>query len=217
RNAEALEMFSAVNKTDKELVIVDRQYERKMSRYHYPSFLLKNISATIPHERLMRLHKATNWGINLNSVKNSITMCANRIYELQAMGTVVISNYNKGVHTKFPHLVISSYQNDIQHFIRTITSEEENELIATGIREVMLNHTSYHRVAKLIQINDPSYKLTSPKILIVGENQHSEESFNNQSYENLDYVSKEKFEQQDILNNYDFIALFSCHLNYKYK
>src|SRR5699024_7194194 len=116
RNEEALEMFSAVNKTDKTLAIVDRQYERKMARYHYPSFLIKNISETIPHERLMRLHKATNWGINLNSVRDSVTMFANRIYELQAMGNVVISNYNKGVQIKFPHLFISIYQNNIQNF-----------------------------------------------------------------------------------------------------
>src|SRR5699024_6836667 len=81
RNKEALQMFSAVNRTEKKLAIVDRQYERRMSRHHYPSYLIKNISATIPHERLMRLHKATNWGINLNSVKDSVTMFANRVYE----------------------------------------------------------------------------------------------------------------------------------------
>ena len=215
RNSEALEMFSAVNKTGKKLAIVDRQYERKMSRYHYPSFLIRSISETIPHERLMKLHKATSWGINLNSVRDSITMFANRIYELQAMGNVVISNYNKGVHTKFPHIFISNYQNDIQHFIRTTTREEKREIIATGLREVMLNHTSYHRIEKLIQINAPNYKLSSPKVLIVGENEYSEEAFYNQSYENLDYVSEKRFQQNNIPHDYDFIAFFSGHLNYK--
>ena len=215
RNKEALQMFSAVNRTEKKLAIVDRQYERRMSRYHYPSYLIKNISATIPHERLMRLHKATNWGINLNSVKDSVTMFANRVYELQAMGNVIISNYNKGVHIKFPHIFISSFQNDIQHFLKTVKKEEEKELIATGLRSVMLSHTSYHRIAKLIQTIDSTYKLNSPQVLIVGENEQSEKAFHNQSYENVDYINLTNFQEEKVINDYDFIAFFSAHINYK--
>lgn len=215
RNQEALKMFEGVNKTNFELCIIDRQYERQMERYHYPPFLLKQISATIPHERLMKLHKATMWGLNLNSVKNSNTMFANRVYELQAMGNVVISNYNVGVHKKFPNIVLVNSRRDVEDVLKGTTFKEQKRLIANGLRKVMLNQTSYHRLAKIANAIGIDYQIKRPKILVVGSGENSKESYNKQMYMNLDYIDQKNFNGDNInLTNYTFISFFSDNIDY---
>lgn len=215
RNQEALRIFEGVNKTAYELCIIDRQYERQMERYHYPPFLLKNVSATIPHERLMKLHKATMWGLNLNSVKNSNTMFANRVYELQAMGNVVISNYNIGVHGKFSNILLVDSRRDVEDILKDTSFKEQKRLIASGLRKVMLNHTSYHRIAKIANVIGIEYQTKSPKVLVVGPGQNSKNSFEKQLYNDMDYMEQEDFNESDINSGeYDFVSFFSDNINY---
>jgi len=210
RNKEALDIFNGIKKTEHKLCIIDRQYERAMKRYHFPSFLLGNVSATIPHERLMKLHKATTWGINLNSVKDSQTMFANRVYELQAMGNVIVSNYNKGVHSKFPHILIAGSSNDVENIFNNTSYKDKKNIIARGISEAMLNHTAYHRVSKLTEkvglIKD-SIKI--PKILVVGESNDSISNYERQLYKNKEFISMTDFDKLHAYENYDFICYFS--------
>ena len=49
----------------------------------------------------MNTHRLFRWAINVNSVKYSETMFANRVYELQAMGNLLLTNYSMGVNNKF--------------------------------------------------------------------------------------------------------------------
>lgn len=216
RNEVALEIFKGVAKTDYELSIIDRQYERKMPRYHYPYYLISNIAATIPHERLMKLHKATSWGINLNSVQDSETMFANRIYELQAMGNIIISNYNKGVHQLFPHVFISHNRNEVENLLTTLSIKDKKRLIAKGISEVMLHHTSFHRVYKLLNSIGIEHELSLPSVLVVGNGDITLESFKRQSYKNIEFISLEDFnEKKDVMENFDYISFFAKTISYE--
>lgn len=215
RNSEALEIFKGVYKAGYQLSIIDRQFERHMERYHYPSFLIKNISETIPHERLMKLHKATKWGINLNSVHDSNTMFANRVYELQAMGNVIISNYNRGVHNKFPSVQLVNSSKDVESLVRDSKLIDQKELIAEGIRNVMLNHTSFHRMSKVFKVLGIDYDIKDPSILVIGEGEHVEKSFDRQIYTNKTLVSNSEFDNsRDIIKNYDYVAKFSNGIAY---
>lgn len=215
RNDESLEIFKGVYKAGYQLSIIDRQFERHMERYHYPSFLIKNISETIPHERLMKLHKATKWGINLNSVQESNTMFANRVYELQAMGNVIISNYNRGVHNKFPSVQLVNSSKDVESLVRDSKLIDQKELIAEGIRNVMLNHTSFHRMSKVFKVLGIDYDIKNPSILVIGEGEHVKKSFDRQIYTNKTLVSNSEFDNsRDIIKNYDYVAKFSNGIAY---
>ena len=46
----------------------------------------------IDYAELLRIHKLYDWAVNINTVKHSETMFAARVYELQAMGNLLISN-----------------------------------------------------------------------------------------------------------------------------
>lgn len=216
RNNDALNIFEGVNKTNYELCIIDRQYEREMKRYHFPPYLIKNISATVPHERLMKLHKATSWGINLNSVKDSSTMFANRVYELQAMGNVVISNFNPGVHKNFPNILLANNSKDVEVLLNNIDLKEQKKLIARGISEVMLNHTSYHRMAKILTNMGIDYTVENPKVLVVGNGENAKNSFDNQLYKDIQFMDYEEFDTSSTqFKASDYITFFSNNINYE--
>ncbi|TVT28880.1 hypothetical protein FO441_00955 [Salinicoccus cyprini] len=216
RNRDALDIFEGVNKTNYDLCIIDRQYERKMERYHFPSYLIRNISATLPHERLMKLHKATMWGINLNSVKDSSTMFANRVYELQAMGNIIISNFNKGVHSNFPHIQFPSDRKDVEKFLTTISFQEQKRLIAKGISDVMLNHSAFHRVKKMLDSLGMTTSLKNASVLIVGDGENAKKSYNRQSYKHVSYIDRKKFNDITVDNSrYDFVAFFNNNISYR--
>lgn len=214
RNAESRFLFNGVIKSEYDLNIVDRNYDRKLKSYQFPTNYIDYISKTIPHNNLMNLHKATMWGINLNSVKYSNTMFANRVYELQAMGNIVLSNYSMGVNNNFPNVFIVNDSNDVKRILNGHSESEKLEFVAKGIQNVMLNHTSFHRLSKVLNKAGITYELVRPKILVIIDGDDSYESFKRQIIDNAEFIKKEELSSVEI-NNYDYIAHFSDELVYE--
>src|SRR5699024_12590702 len=83
------------------------------------------------------------------------------------------------------------------------------------LRKVMLNQTSYHRLAKIANAIGIDYQIKRPKILVVGSGENSKESYNKQMYMNLDYIDQKNFNGDNInLTNYTFISFFSDNIDY---
>ena len=55
-----------------------------------------------------KAYKGYEYGINLNTIKQSQSMFARRVYELMASNTAIISNFSRGLRTNFGDLIISS-------------------------------------------------------------------------------------------------------------
>ncbi len=104
RQTDTQIMFDGIIEGNRDLLIVDRNYSINHPDYFFPERYLKYIAPSIPHEYIQKIHKLYDWGINLNSVKYSETMFANRVYELQALGNIILTNYNVGINNKFPNV-----------------------------------------------------------------------------------------------------------------
>lgn len=209
RNSETKDIFDGVIESKKSLNIIDRNFNRLLYDYQFPYQFTPYISQTIDHENLMKLHKATSWGINLNSVKYSSTMFANRIYELQAMGNLIISNYSMGVNNKFPYISMVHNKEDVLRTINATTEKEKYEVIAKSISEVMLNHTAYHRINKILQHQEFKSNLYEPKILVIGSSEQSKKFFEHQFYPYKDFIFEYELKYNNKISNYDFITYFS--------
>ena len=214
RNQETKEIFEGVNQSSKNLNIIDRNYLRELHDYQFPYYLAPNISKTLNHESLMKLHKATSWGINLNSVKYSSTMFANRVYELQAMGNLIISNYSMGVNNEFPYISMVHNQEDVLRTLDSTTEKEKLEVIAKSISEVMLNHTAYHRMNKFLQKEQYVKNLDKPSILVIGENEKSRQSFDQQFYPSKHFIIQDEI-NENVIMDYDFVTFFSENYFYE--
>src|SRR5699024_2621326 len=169
RNKESPMALDAIIDAEKDLTIIDRNLKLENKRYHFPPSYIKYLSYPLPHNLLMKAHKIYKTAINVNSVKYSNTMFANRVYELQAFGNILLSNFSVGVNSKFPHVFIYNYKTDVPQFLTHTNEKTLREISAAGIRQTMNHETTYHRIKYLYEILGNKLDVDEAKILIVVE------------------------------------------------
>lgn len=213
RMTETQKLFDSIILEDAPLTIIDRNLELKDPRYQFPSKYIPYITPPVRHEFLMKLHKIFRWSINMNSVKYSETMFANRVYELQAFGNILLSNYNTGINNIFPNVRIINAPDDFKVVYHT-NEKDLKELQAKGIRSVMKDHTTYDRIKSIAADLGLSVDKTRDSILVIGENERDYESFERQIYIHKNYINIEDV-TQNIIDKYDFIVYFSNKYTYE--
>lgn len=132
-----------------DLTIFDRNLHLERERYLFPSKYIPYITGPLSHDELMKVHKIFRWALNVNSVKYSETMFANRVFELQAFGNLIISNYSVGVNNQFPNIFMVNDKSDVGPILNRHSDSELREFQAKNIRNVMLENTTYHRIDEI--------------------------------------------------------------------
>lgn len=208
-------MFDGVLKSKLGLKIVDRNYDLNLEQHFFPEKYLRNISPAINHEYLQKVHKLFNWAINFNSIKDSNTMFANRVYELQANGNALISNYSVGVNNLFPNVFLVSNEEDVRDVINNFTDEDVYEHQISGVRKVMSNENAYIRIEELLQKIGFDYKLNKRSIAVIVDELTDDvkKMFDNQSVQNKELIPIEKFKAETLID-YDFITFFDINKKY---
>jgi spore maturation protein CgeB len=88
------------------LEIYDRNYGKNDPNYQFPPEYQRYIVGTLPFDEIDKAYKGYRYAINLNSIKQSQTMFARRVYELLASNTITISNFSRGLRLLFGDLVL---------------------------------------------------------------------------------------------------------------
>lgn len=207
RMTETQKLFDAIIMEEAPLTIIDRNLELRDPRYQFPSKYIPYITPPIKHDFLMKLHKIFRWSINMNSVKYSETMFANRVYELQAFGNILLSNYNTGINNIFPNVRMINAPDDF----KVVYNTKEKDLLdlqAKGIRSVMKEHTTFHRINEIADALGLEVESTKEKVLVIGESEDDKESFNRQIFKSKTFIFKKDLSDEN-LSNYDFITYFN--------
>lgn len=176
------------------LDIYDRNYLDANPDYSFPEKFSKFIVGTLDFNEINLAYKGYNIGLNLNTIKNSQTMFARRIFELIASNTLVFSNYSRGVKLLFGDLVFCSDSGDeILSQYNRLSPTELEKLKLNALRKVFNSHTYEHRfrhiLSKIIpggQISNIG-KMTVLIVALVEEEIECDKvvsDFKNQSYEN---------------------------------
>lgn len=162
-------IFDGVLCAKKKLKIIDRNFEQNNWGYLFPLKYYKYISPSINHEQLQKVHKLYDWAINMNSVKDSRTMFANRIYELQAAGNSLISNESVGVKEQFKEVIVAGCKEDVIAALNAYDDEEVYERQVAGIRRIMGSETAFDRVGELLR--NSGYEVVQPirKVAVLAE------------------------------------------------
>ncbi|UAC49112.1 glycosyltransferase [Bacillus aquiflavi] len=131
------------------LEIYDRNYHRKSSGFKYPVSFQKYIVGSLPYDQLVQQYKKYKIGLNVNSVKNSPTMCSRRIYELLASGVMVVSTHSAAVEQMFKNIVqiVPDYKTMKTSLKFTLNHDDwrvKKEL--EGQRLIFSSHTYAHRL-----------------------------------------------------------------------
>src|SRR5699024_1772148 len=136
-------------------------------RYHFPPKYMKYFSYPLPHDLLMKTHKIYLIAINVISVKYSNTMFAYRVYELQAFGNILLSNFSVGVNSKFLHVFIYNYKTDVPQFLTHTSDRALREISSAGIRQTMNYETTYHRIQYMYGILGHELNVDKARVLVV--------------------------------------------------
>lgn len=134
--------------------IFDRNYQKGIEKFFFPDHYQANIVGNLPPEEVWKAHKSYKYQVNMNSVQNSATMFARRVYESLASGTPVISNESVGVRELFGDIVIMPGEQSIAEQLRALeaSSRAYLELARSGVRAVMRRHTYGHRIQELCRL-----------------------------------------------------------------
>ncbi|WP_444903971.1 glycosyltransferase [Microbulbifer sp. CnH-101-E] len=135
--------------------IFDRNYKKGIEKFNFPENYQANIVGNLPAKDIWKVHRGYKYQINMNSVQNSSTMFARRVYESLASGTPIISNASKGMKELFGDVVIMSEdKNCIADRIRDLENSPSDyqTLARRGVRKVMRAHTYGHRLKTLCHL-----------------------------------------------------------------
>jgi len=208
-------IFDGILASGKKLKIIDRNFDKNDPKYYFPEKYYACISPAIEHDILQKVHKLYAWAVNINSVTDSKTMFANRVYELQAIGNLLISNYSLGVSEKFDGVFISENEDEVASILNSMAEDEIYYKRIQNIRRVMTGETTFDRLGQIMNAIGLDCEVTERKIAVVVKEKTSQlvRCFENQSY--LQKVLMDESEcAEEKMQGIDVVAFWSPEYEY---
>ncbi len=116
--------------------------------FAFPSEYTDFIVGSLPYERMLAAYKAYKIFLNVNSVTESPTMCARRVFELSACGTPVVSGHSRALAKVFGDLVrlTTAPEQTTEALIELMKDADLRDRIGhLAMREVFDKHLYGHR------------------------------------------------------------------------
>ena len=139
-----VEVLDKIDEQWGDLKIYDRYYYRKGP--HFPEKYKKYINPAIAYDETSTIYKQAKWGLNINSVTESETMFARRIFEYSLSNVNILTNYSKGVRKIFGDNVFEF--NNMERLPDFKGDYEEKRL--NNLYNVLENHTYTKRWKEIL-------------------------------------------------------------------
>ncbi|MFC0037041.1 methyltransferase domain-containing protein [Actinomadura rayongensis] len=139
-------------------------------RFQFPSGLAEHVVGSLPYDRMLTAYKAYKVFLNVNSVLDSPTMCARRIFELSACRTPVLSGHSAAIEKFFPGLVaVTRTEEETRTLLGGLlaNSELRDRQAHLAMREVFAQHTFGHRVDTVLEHVGLSRPLPRPAVSVI--------------------------------------------------
>ncbi len=122
-------------------------------KYAWPEEYRPHIVGELPYEQMLAAYKMYKVFLNVNSVIDSPTMCARRVFELSACSTTVLSGWSRAIEETFGPLIPVAHSQE-EAYNRAIYLINSPELRARqghlAMREVFDKHLFSHRVDQIL-------------------------------------------------------------------
>lgn len=165
RCADFNDIMSQLEVAQVDYDIFDRNYNRDIEKFAFPNRYQSHILGTLPPEDIWKVHKGYKYQVNMNTVQDSATMFARRVYESLASGTPVITNDSVGVRELFGDLVIMPTEHlSVSEQLMQLEASPSiyNEIARLGVRRVMREHTYGHRIQQICKLLGIDVEVTVP-------------------------------------------------------
>ncbi|WHY91262.1 glycosyltransferase [Neobacillus cucumis] len=180
RTEDMMEIFNATLSFG--LAIFDRNYEKVkqglLPNNRFPENVEPYVRGSLKYYEIDKAYKGFKAMININTVKNSPTMFARRVYEALACGTPIISNYSEGIEEMFGDIVCNTAEGqEVKKHLQMLFEDETKyrQIVLEGIRRVYRDHTYAHRLEKIIDMLGLPFYRKETKVLVLGKANSLEE------------------------------------------
>lgn len=142
----------AAEKTRERFAIFSRQLG-KDPKYQFPAPLDTSVVGSLPYDEMLTAYKDFKVFLNVNSVVDSPSMCARRIFELTASGTSVVTAPSEATRQSFPpnEIFQPAHEEEAFHTTRALLRSHElrDRSVHLAQRRVWESHTYAHRAEKV--------------------------------------------------------------------
>jgi spore maturation protein CgeB len=149
RSKDMEHILDAIRADGYELEIYDRYHGDPDPLHLWPDRYQRFLKASQPHDRMPDVYKSSRYGLNFNTVTDSPTMFARRVFELMSSNTLVISNYSRGTDEMFGDLLV--YPDRHPTRLRALTDADIDELRERALNKVLREHTYKQRWLQILQ------------------------------------------------------------------
>jgi len=146
--------------------IFSRQLGRQ-PQYQFPGTLKKHVVGSLSYKQMLTAYKAYKVFLNVNSVTDSPSMCARRIFEITAAGSCVVSTPSAAIAEFFPGNEIPTADNrhDAAHLLKALTANPDyaQRLVHKAQRRIWAEHTFSHRAQSIAAAARPALAAPAPR------------------------------------------------------
>ncbi|MFF2621989.1 glycosyltransferase family protein [Oerskovia jenensis] len=123
-------------------------------RYQFPEPLAGRVVGSLDYERMLTAYREYKVFLNVNSIVDSPSMCARRVFEITACGTPVVTTPSRAIGDVFPadEVFVVSDREEAADTVRALVRSAELRDRAThlGQRRIWDGHTYGHRVQDVL-------------------------------------------------------------------
>lgn len=156
----------------KSLEIYDRNFNNDHPHYKFPEEYQPYILGRLEPHEIDKAYKGYVYGINMNTIKQSQSMFARRVFEMLASNTIVLSNYSRGVRNFFGDLVLcSDNSNELENKLGQIVHDKNlvDKFKLLGLRKVLSEHTYEDRMEYILSKLKVGVRKNKYKVAIVAK------------------------------------------------
>lgn len=169
RRSGAKTLFDGVLSSGRDLLIMDRNTSLGDPKYFYPEEYLPFIGPGVGHDELMRIQRVMDVHLNVNSVRTSPTMYANRAVELMAMGGFVLSNYSMAVNNFFPEIQLIDEVGDVGRTLDAVSGEERYRAQMSGLRGAFRDHAAHEKMGSILKAAGFDTTNSQPRVAVTAD------------------------------------------------
>jgi glycosyltransferase involved in cell wall biosynthesis/spore maturation protein CgeB len=156
------------------LVIYDRQSDGGNPQYVFPERFTEHIHGKLEYQDMLNKHREHMIFLNVNSVEDSPTMAARRIFEIPASGACLVSGPGLAVREVFGNIVPIVYSSEQANETLAALMADEKFLrytIQSSRLIVLKEHLNNHRLQKMLIASSLSLQRSSsvPQTVIVSD------------------------------------------------
>ena len=122
--------------------------------YEFPEPYDKHVRGELSYDQALTAYRGYKTFLNVNSVPDSKSMCARRIFEITACGTPVVSAPSPAIVQAFPEggVFLSEDRSSAEDTIRALMKSDElrDRETKIGQRQIWRRHTYAHRVNQVL-------------------------------------------------------------------